>query len=174
MRIRRLIACGLAALSLAAAGCSEEETDKAPEEPAADQQPAEPAAPPETSGALKSKPRVAKPTGPPPKKLVIKDLIVGKGGVAAAGDQLKVNYVGVSFATGKEFDSSFDSGQPLDFQLGASMVIPGWDKGVQGMKIGGRRMLTIPPDLAYGAAGSPPAIGPDETLVFVIDLLGKG
>ncbi|MGI9081638.1 MAG: hypothetical protein ACR2FZ_05070, partial [Thermoleophilaceae bacterium] len=95
MRVRRLIACGLAALSLAAAGCSEEETDKGSEEPAADQQPAAPTAPPETSGALKSKPKVVKPTGPPPKKLVIKDLIVGKGGVAAACDQLRVNYVGV-------------------------------------------------------------------------------
>jgi len=173
MRISPLVACGLAALSLAAAGCSEEETDKASEEkPSAEQQPA--AAPPETSGEQRSKPKVAKPKGGPPKKLVVKDLIPGKGGAAAAGDQLKVNYVGVSFATGKEFDSSFDSGQPLDFQLGASMVIPGLDKGIEGMRVGGRRMLTIPPELAYGAAGSPPAVGPDETLVFVIDLLGKG
>jgi len=171
MRIRPLIACGLAALSLAAAGCSEEETDKASEDSTADLQQA---APPEPAAEPMSKPKVAKPKGKPPKKLVVKDLVAGKGAAAAAGDQLKVNYVGVSFATGKEFDSSFDSGQPLDFQLGASMVIPGWDKGVEGMKVGGRRMRTIPPELAYGAAGSPPAIGPDETLVFVIDLLGKG
>ena len=82
-----------------------------------------------------------------------------------------MNYVGVAYSTGKEFDSSFDSGQPFPFTLGAGEVIPGWDEGLEGMKVGGRRQLTIPPDLAYGAQGSPPVIKPNETLIFVIDLL---
>jgi peptidylprolyl isomerase len=80
-------------------------------------------------------------------------------------------YVGVNYKNGKEFDSSWSRYEPYSFQLGAGMVIPGWDQGVQGMKVGGRRELIIPPELAYGPEGSPPAIGPNETLVFVIDLL---
>ncbi len=175
MRSRRRIVLALAALCLAATGCSEEETSKVEEdESAAEQETAtEAAPPPETAGTPRPKPKVAKPTGAPPKRLVKQDLIKGKGSVVKPGDQLQVNYVGVSYRTGKEFDSSFDSGQPFEFQLGAGMVIPGWDQGLEGMKVGGRRMLTIPPDLAYGANGSPPAIGPNETLVFVIDVLGK-
>ena len=175
MRTRQLIACGLAALSLTVAACSEEETEKAEEDSTAEVQPAESTpqeTPPETSGALKEKPKIAKPKGEPPKKLVVKDLVKGKGATAKAGSQLTVNYVGVNHSNSKEFDSSFDSGQPFEFQLGASMVIPGWDEGLEGMKVGGRRMLTIPPDKGYGAQGQPPAIGPNETLVFVIDLLG--
>ena len=174
MRIRHPIACALAALALGAAACSEEETEKAAEDSAAERQRTEPTreAPPETSGALREKPKIPKPTGRPPKELVVKDLVEGKGAVARPGQELTVNYVGVSHSDGKEFDSSFDSGQPFQFQLGASMVIPGWDEGLEGMRVGGRRMLTIPPDKAYGAQGSPPAIGPNETLVFVIDLLG--
>ncbi len=175
MRTRNLIACGLTALSLFAAGCGEEEADKSDADSAVEQQPtAEEPAPPETAGEVREKPKVAKPTGSPPEKLVVKDLVKGKGAAAKAGDQIQVNYVGVSFKNGKEFDSSFDAGQPFQFRLGASEVIPGWDQGLEGMRVGGRRRLTIPPDLAYGAEGSPPAIGPDETLVFVIDLLGKG
>ncbi len=170
MRSRASIACCLAALSLSVAACSEEETEKAEEESTAEVQPAEPA--PETSAASRQKPRIAKPKGEPPKKLVVKDLVKGRGATARAGSQLAVNYVGVRHSNGKEFDSSFDSGQPFQYELGASMVIPGWDEGLEGMKVGGRRQLTIPPDKAYGAQGSPPAIGPNETLVFVIDLLG--
>lgn len=174
MRIRRLIVCALTALCLAAAGCSEEETNKAEEGSTDEQQSTtEASAPPETSEPRK-KPKIARPTGAPPRKLVIKDVVKGKGSAVAAGDQLQVNYVGVSFKNGKEFDSSFSAGQPFEFQLGASMVIPGWDRGLEGMRVGGRRMLTIPAGLAYGADGSPPRIGPNETLVFVIDLLGKG
>ena len=169
MRIRRSIACGVAALSLTVAACSEEETQKAEDDSTADLRPAEPA--PETSAASKEKPKIRKPKGEPPKRLVVKDLVKGKGATAKAGSRLTVDYVGVKYATGKEFDSSFDTGQPLDFELGASMVIPGWDEGLEGMKVGGRRMLTIPPGKAYGAQGSPPTIGPNETLVFVIDLL---
>jgi peptidylprolyl isomerase len=85
---------------------------------------------------------------------------------------VSVQYVGVSYLNGRQFDASWDRGEPFAFQLGAGAVIPGWDEGVKGMNVGGRRMLVIPPDLAYGPQGSPPAIGPNETLVFVIDLLG--
>ena len=119
----------------------------------------------------RSKPKVVVPNGPPPKELVIKDLIKGDGAVAKPGDQVVVQYVGVDYKTGKQFDASWDRGQPFPFQLGAGQVIPGWDRGVAGMKVGGRRELIIPPNLAYGAAGAPPAIGPNATLVFVIDLV---
>ena len=90
---------------------------------------------------------------------------------ATAGSNVTVQYVGTSFKNGRQFDASWDRGEPFSFQLGAGSVIPGWDQGVQGMKVGGRRQLVIPPDLAYGPQGSPPAIGPNETLVFVIDLV---
>lgn len=120
-----------------------------------------------------SKPKVRVPKGSPPKKLVIKDLVKGKGRVARSGDEISVQYVGVDYKTGKQFDASWDRGaQPLPFQLGAGQVIPGWDRGVVGMRIGGRRQLIIPPALAYGTQGQPPAIGPNATLVFVVDLLG--
>ena len=179
MRARRLLLSLMVAVCLAAAGCSEEEVDKSAEEPATE----ESAAPEqetavedggaETTAKPRPKPKIAKPKGNPPKKLVIEDLIEGKGAAAKSGDQIRVNYVGVSFKSGKEFDSSFRTGQPFELQLGAGMVIPGWDQGLAGMKVGGRRKLTIPPDLAYGPEGSPPAIGPNETLVFVIDLLAR-
>jgi peptidylprolyl isomerase len=119
------------------------------------------------------KPVIAKPTGSVPRKLKIKDIVKGKGPGAKSGDQLTVQYVGVTFSTGEEFDASWDRGQPFSFQLGAGNVIPGWDRGLKGMKKGGRRQLTIPPRLAYGAQGSPPSIGPNETLVFVVDLVNR-
>ena len=175
MRTRNLIASGLAALSLVAAGCGEEESDKAAEDSAAEKQKTTDEAPqPQAASEVRPKPKVARPSGAPPRKLVKQDLAKGKGPAVKAGDQLEVNYVGVTFKNGKEFDSSFDAGQPFQFQLGASEVIPGWDQGLLGMRVGGRRRLTIPPDLAYGAEGSPPTIGPNETLVFVIDLLRRG
>ena len=124
-----------------------------------------------TATAEKTKPKVAVPQGAPPKKLVVKELEKGTGAVAKPGDEVTVQYVGVSYKNSKEFDSSWSRSEPFSFQLGAGQVIPGWDPGVAGMKVGGRRELVIPPNLAYGAAGSPPAIGPNETLVFVIDLL---
>lgn len=122
-----------------------------------------------TAGAGE-KPEVEVPEGPPPKELVIEDLEEGDGAEAKTGDQVSVQYVGVNYETGEEFDASYDRGQPFPFELGAGEVIPGWDEGVVGMKEGGRRQLVIPPDLAYGAEGQPPAIGPNATLVFVIDL----
>ena len=93
---------------------------------------------------------------------------------AVAGKKVTVHYVGVSFATQKQFDASWDAGEPFSFVLGQGGVIQGWDEGVPGMKVGGRRQLVIPPELVYGAQGSPPVIGPNETLVFVVDLLSVG
>ena len=107
----------------------------------------------------------------PPTELETKDLSPGKGPAAKSGDQLAVNYHGVAFSTGEVFDSSFGRGQPLPVELGAGGVIPGFEQGLEGMKAGGRRQITIPPELAYGPQGSPPAIGPNETLVFVLDLV---
>jgi peptidylprolyl isomerase len=117
------------------------------------------------------KPEVEIPDGPPPDELVAEDITEGDGPTAEQGDQVVVDYVGVDYDAGKEFDASFGNPDPFEFQLGAGMVIPGWDEGVEGMQVGGRRQLVIPPDLAYGKQGQPPAIKPDATLVFVIDLL---
>ena len=119
----------------------------------------------------KTKPKVEVPKGAPPQKLEVKELEEGSGAEAKAGDKVTVQYVGVSYKSGEEFDASWDHGEPYSFTLGAGEVIPGWDQGVEGMKVGGRRELVIPPSLAYGEAGAPPAIAPNETLVFVIDLL---
>jgi peptidylprolyl isomerase len=124
-----------------------------------------------SASAAATKPEVEVPTGPPPNELQIEDIETGDGEEAQAGDQISVQYVGVDYETGEEFDSSWDHGEPFELQLGAGMVIPGWDQGVEGMRVGGRRQLVIPPDLAYGGQGSPPAIGPNATLVFVVDLI---
>jgi peptidylprolyl isomerase len=123
------------------------------------------------AAAAKTKPKVTVPKGAPPKELEVKELEEGTGAEAKAGDKVIVQYVGVNYKNGKEFDSSWSRNEPFGFSLGAGEVIPGWDQGVEGMKVGGRRELIIPPELAYGEAGAPPAIGPNETLVFVIDLL---
>ena len=120
--------------------------------------------------AQRDKPKVEVPTGPAPGKLEIKDLEKGTGTTVKSGDPIAVNYVGVLYKNGKEFDTSFGK-EPFQFQLGGGMVIPGWDQGLEGAKIGARRQLTIPAKLAYGAQGSPPTIGPNEPLVFVIDVI---
>jgi peptidylprolyl isomerase len=125
-----------------------------------------------TSGPLSKEPQVTPPTGPAPTKLVIKELIVGTGPEAKAGQPVTVNYVGVLYKGGKEFDASWKRKEPFVFTLGKGQVISGWDKGVAGMKVGGRRELIIPASLAYGANGSPPTIPPNAALVFVVDLLG--
>ena len=119
------------------------------------------------------RPDVDPPEGDIPFELGIDDLTVGDGDEATAGRKVTVHYVGVSFLTGEEFDASWNRGQPFEFKLGKGQVIPGWDQGVAGMKVGGRRRLTIPPNLAYGKRGAGGGvIGPDETLVFVVDLVG--
>jgi peptidylprolyl isomerase len=120
---------------------------------------------------LGKKPKIGKPSGAPPAALKIRDIVKGKGAVAKSGKTVSVQYVGIAYSNGQQFDASWDHGKPFDFTLGAGMVIPGWDKGVPGMKVGGRRQLIIPAPLAYGANGQPPTIGPNETLVFDIDLL---
>jgi peptidylprolyl isomerase len=125
----------------------------------------------ESTTAEKTKPKVTVPKGAPPKKLEIKELEKGSGAEAKLGDEVTAQYVGVDYKNGKEFDSSWSRSEPFTFTLNAGQVIPGWVQGVAGMKVGGRRELIIPPELAYGKAGSPPTIGPNETLVFVIDLL---
>jgi peptidylprolyl isomerase len=118
-----------------------------------------------------SKPEVDFPGGEPPADLEITDIWEGTGAEAKAGDTVEVHYVGVAFSTGEQFDASWDRGSPLQFQLGVGRVIAGWDRGVQGMKVGGRRQLIIPPDLAYGDRGAGSAIAPGETLIFVCDLV---
>ncbi|MGW0469400.1 FKBP-type peptidyl-prolyl cis-trans isomerase [Streptomyces sp. NPDC003027] len=117
------------------------------------------------------KPEVDFPGGEPPKDLEIKDIWEGDGPEAKAGATVSVHYVGVSFSTGEEFDSSWNRGTPLQFKLGAGQVIPGWDQGVEGMKVGGRRQLVIPAHLAYGDRGAGGKIAPGETLIFVCDLV---
>jgi peptidylprolyl isomerase len=118
---------------------------------------------------LKTKPTIAKPSGDPPTELYSRDIVKGKGKKAGNGDSVSVQYVGVSYSNGEQFDASWDRGDPFQFQLGAQMVIAGWDQGVAGMREGGRRLLVIPPDLGYGATGQG-SIAPNETLIFVIDL----
>ena len=123
--------------------------------------------------ATNSKPQVDVPSDQPPSyQLELDDLAVGDGEEATSGRVVEVHYVGVSWSTGKQFDASWDRGQPFSFALGQGKVISGWDQGVAGMKVGGRRRLTIPPALGYGARGAGSAIGPNETLVFVVDLVG--
>lgn len=128
----------------------------------------------EAAAAEKTKPKVTVPKGAPPQKLEIEELEKGSGAAAKAGDEVTVQYVGVNYKSGREFDASWDRGEPFVFTLGTGQVIPGWEKGIEGMKAGGRRELIIPPELGYGEAGSPPAIPPNETLVFVVDLLEVG
>jgi peptidylprolyl isomerase len=125
-----------------------------------------------TSGPLSKKPAVTPPSGAAPTKLVTKEIIKGTGAEAKAGDTVTVNYVGVLYKGGKEFDASWKRSEPFTFALGKGQVIPGWDQGVAGMKVGGRRELIIPSELAYGKRGSPPTIPPNAPLVFVVDLLG--
>ena len=117
-----------------------------------------------------TKPVIEVPDGDPPVELLIEDLVVGDGDEAVAGAIIDVDYVGVSWSNGQEFDASWERGAPFSFPLAAGQVIAGWDEGVQGMRVGGRRQITIPPEMAYGSAGAGGLIGPDETLIFVVDL----
>ena len=118
-----------------------------------------------------TKPEIDFPDGAAPTDLVIEDLVLGDGAEAKAGDSVSAHYVGVAHSTGEEFDASWSRGAPLDFRLGLGQVIKGWDDGIAGMKVGGRRKLTIPPSLAYGDRGAGGAIKPGETLIFVVDLV---
>lgn len=120
----------------------------------------------------RSKPEIDFPGTEAPTELVITDLIEGTGPEVTPGTTVQAHYVGVAWSTGEEFDASWNRGSTLDFPVGVGMVIQGWDQGLLGMKVGGRRRLEIPSELAYGAAGAPGAIGPNEALIFVVDLMG--
>lgn len=118
------------------------------------------------------KPDVTVASGEPPSDLQVDDLEIGDGAEATDGSDVDVHYVGVSWSSGRQFDASWDRNSTFSFRLGGGQVIAGWDQGVVGMKVGGRRRLTIPPELGYGSRGAGGAIGPNETLVFVVDLVG--
>jgi peptidylprolyl isomerase len=118
-----------------------------------------------------SKPEIDFPEGPAPADLEVTDIWAGDGEEAKAGRTIRVHYVGVAYSTGEEFDASWNRGEPLEFQLGIGRVIAGWDQGIQGMRVGGRRRLVIPPHMAYGDRGAGSAIAPGETLIFVCDLV---
>lgn len=120
------------------------------------------------------KPEISVPAGEPPVNIVIEDIVVGDGAEATTGATVNVDYAGVSWSTGAEFDASWNRGDVFSFGLGRGQVIPGWDQGVLGMKVGGRRQLTIPPGMAYGPQGAGGVIGPNETLIFVVDLRSIG
>ena len=119
----------------------------------------------------RTKPEIDFPGGEPPSDLEVHDEIAGDGAEAVKGSTVSAHYVGVAFSTGEEFDASWNRGSPLDFRLGVGQVIPGWDTGIEGMKVGGRRKLVIPAHLAYGDRGAGSAIAPGETLIFVVDLV---
>jgi len=180
--VKRLALIVIACLAVFAAGCGGSDDSSSSSESTASTEATttESSAPKEESkstggeksaGGEKTKPKVTVPSGPPPKKLEIKEIEKGTGAPAKPGDEVTVQYVGVGYESEEEFDSSWSRNEPFPLTLGAGGVIPGWEEGIEGMKVGGRRELIIPPNLAYGAAGSPPVIGPNETLIFVIDLL---
>jgi peptidylprolyl isomerase len=154
----------LVALALAVAGCGGDSSTSSTSETTS-------SAKQEGDTDLNAKPEVTVPSGAAPKQLEENEIVEGDGAEAKSGDQVTVQYVGVGYESEEEFDSSWSRSEPFSFTLGAGEVIPGWDQGVEGMKVGGRRELIIPANLAYGPAGSPPVIGPNETLIFVIDLL---
>ncbi|HEV2857908.1 MAG TPA: FKBP-type peptidyl-prolyl cis-trans isomerase [Solirubrobacterales bacterium] len=154
-----------ACFALALAGCGSDSSSSTEASDTSSSEQAKPAKPP----APKTKPTVKVPSATPPKKLEIKDLEEGSGPAAKAGDEVTVQYVGVNYKTGKQFDASWDRGEPLVFTLGENRVIQGWEEGLEGMKAGGRRELIIPPNLGYGSEASG-AIPANETLVFVVDL----
>ena len=122
----------------------------------------------------REKPEIDFPEGEAPTELVVEDITVGDGAEVTAGSPIQAHYVGVAFSTGEEFDASWNRGQPLDFTVGIGQVIEGWDQGLLGMRVGGRRRLEIPSSMAYGERGAGGAIGPNEALIFVVDLVKVG
>lgn len=169
-RISILALCAALALAIAGCGGGDDSASTSSSEAASAEKPAEGGGG-GGSADLTKKPKVTVPSGPPPKQLEEKELVEGDGAEAKPGDEVTVQYVGVGYKSKEQFDASWDRNEPFSFTLGAGEVIPGWDEGIAGMKVGGRRELTIPPELAYGPSGSPPVIGPNETLIFVVDLL---
>ena len=172
--MRRLLPCVLLLLLAVPVACGSDDDGGEPAAKTTPEQTSEEPSPSAQREALKdtsTKPVIPKPSGSPPRRLDKEDIVKGKGPPAKPGDTVTVQYVGVAFSTGDEFDASWDRGQPFPVPLGTGQVIEGWDKGLVGMRKGGRRMLTIPPKLAYGSEGYPPTIAPNETLIFVIDAL---
>ncbi len=163
---RLLIAAAVAALALGLAACGDDDDSSSDGGTATEAAEAE-----VDNTDLKKKPAITTTGDESPGALIVEDIVVGKGPVAKSGDQISVQYVGALYSDGTEFDTSWDTGQPFEFELGSGGVIQGWDTGLEGMKVGGRRELVIPPDLAYGPTGQAPTIPPDATLVFVVDLL---
>lgn len=170
--MKTLILTIFACAALAVAGCGSDDDDTTSDSTQAEGNAAQVEQAADTSG--RTKPEVTVPDGEPPAQLEETELIEGTGKEAKSGDKVTVQYVGVGYESEEEFDSSWSRNEPFPFTLGAGEVIPGWDQGVAGMKVGGRRELVIPPELAYGEAGAPPAIGPNETLIFVVDLVEVG
>ena len=189
-KISILLALTATALTLAACGGSTQESDADKFAKTAEQQAktqatvadttataptATKVAPSSGESDIATKPKIPKASGAAPTALKVEDLIEGKGAAAKAGDKISVRYVGNLYNNNKEFDSSWKRGKaPFELTLGQGQVIPGWDQGLVGMKVGGRRRLTIPPDLAYGAQGQPPTIPANSTLVFDVDLTKIG
>lgn len=180
MRARVIALLSVAALGIGA--CGDDEGGDAALEPAIPAQtPTETTTTSETTGKpfdvasievskdTSKKPTITKPSGDPPEKLVTKDIVTGQGPAVKSGDKLEMHYLGALF-DGEQFESSWDSGEPFPVTIGQGEVIPGWDQGIIGMKGGGRRLLVIPPDLAYGEAGSGSSIPPNSTLIFVVDV----
>lgn len=183
MRGRLIAMLAVAALGIGACGDDEGDGD-------ASLPPAIPAMPEETTPSTSTtgrtfdvdsikvskdtseKPTITEPSGDPPTELVTKDIVTGEGTAAKAGDNLSMHYLGALFEDGEQFEASWDGGEPFSFTLGAGNVIPGWDEGIEGMKPGGRRLLVIPPDQAYGETGQG-GIPPNATLIFVVDLLER-
>lgn len=176
MRRRTLLttsAAGLAALTLAACGGDTKSKDTPSEAPLVETEPelTEEATPRPVPSSTMEPPTVEVPAGEPPTELKITDLVEGDGEEAVTGMWVLVHYTGVAWSTGKEFDSSWKRGEPFPFPLGGGQVIQGWEEGIEGMKVGGRRQLIIPPDKGYGDAGAGSDIKPGETLIFVCDLI---
>jgi FKBP-type peptidyl-prolyl cis-trans isomerase len=185
-RIRATVAPLATALALSLAACGESTEESAADRYAetAEKQGSTQTAAPETPAPnatrleptagerdLDQKPKIPRSSGSAPTQLKVEDLIEGDGAAAKTGDKVSVQYVGVLFSNGKQFDASWDNDKkPFEFTLGSGQVIAGWDQGIVGMKVGGRRKLTIPPDMAYGAQGQPPSIPANATLVFEVDL----
>ncbi|MEA2193045.1 MAG: peptidylprolyl isomerase [Solirubrobacteraceae bacterium] len=180
MRRRTASAALLAAAALGLGACGDSNKTVVESSPLPDPYAAEKPAPAgpsiqklQISTDLTKKPAVARPSGDPPKKLYSRDIVTGKGKAAKLNDSVSVNYVGNSYSTGTEFDSSWSRGEPTTFQLKKGGLIEGWIEGIPGMRVGGRRLLVIPPDLAYKDQQNG-SIAPNETLVFVIDLKKVG
>ena len=176
---RHATVAALVTAALALGACGGDDDEASSEQPAGETQAQTTAAGPSSTPqdiaadipkSTKERPELPRPGGTPPEELETLDIVEGDGKTAKEGDKVTVDYAGANWSNGMEFDASWNRGEPFEFTLGGGEVIPGWDQGVAGMKVGGRRLLVIPPDLGYGPQGQPPQIPPDETLMFVVDL----